>query len=122
MIKVSSILIGVSDLNKAKPFYEEVFGFEFNEFRPPFASATFDDIEFNIEENTPTRKPDWAKNYIGGRKQIAFETEDLEGFLKRSEKLGAKIIQDPEEKAWGWKEAIIADPDNNEFLIEQRLT
>ena len=39
MIKVSSILIGVADLNKSKPFYEEILGMTFDEFRPPFASA-----------------------------------------------------------------------------------
>ena len=51
MLKISTILIGVSDLNNARPFYEKAFGFVFDEFRPPFASATFDEIEFNIEEN-----------------------------------------------------------------------
>ncbi|MEN9342385.1 MAG: Glyoxalase-like domain [Candidatus Parcubacteria bacterium] len=121
MLKVSSILIGVNDLNKAKPFYEQVFGFQFNEFRPPFASANLDGVEFNIEEYADYRPKDWAENYIGGRKQISFETDNLEKFLTKAESLGAKIIETPQEKPWGWKEAVIADSDNNEFIVEQKL-
>ena len=121
MLKVSSILIGVNDLNKAKSFYEQVFGFQFKEFRPPFASATFDGIEFNIEENADYRAADWASNYIGGRKHVSFETDNLEQFIAKAESLGTKIIEAPQEKPWGWKEAVIADPNGNEFIVEQKL-
>ncbi len=119
MLKVSSILIGVSNLNKSKPFYENVLGMKFEEFRPPFASATLDGVEFNIEENASYRSSDWEKLNIGGRKQVSFHADDLESFLKKAESLGAKIVSGIETKPWGWKEAIIADPDGNEFIIEQ---
>ncbi len=119
MIKVSSILIGVSNLEKSKPFYENVFGMKFEEFRPPFASAMVNDIEFNIEENAPYRSTDWANIYIGGRKHVSFETDDLISFLERAEHCGAKIIKNIEQTPWGWKEAIIADFDGNEFIVEQ---
>ena len=88
MLKVSSILIGVNNLNKAKPFYEQIFGFQFKEFRPPFASANLDSIEFNIEENADYRAKDWADNYIGGRKHISFETDDLKQFCVKAESTG----------------------------------
>lgn len=119
MIKISSVLIGVSNLEKAKPFYETVFGFVFDEFRPPFASATFDHIEFNIEENTPARDKDWAERNIGTRKNISFETDDLEGFLGLVVTNGGGIIKQPRDTPWGWREAVIADMDGNEFLVEQ---
>lgn len=121
MLKFSSILIGVKDLNKAKDFYEKVFGFKFDEFRPPFASATLDGIEFNIEEDADYRSPDWANLYIGGRKPFSFQTDNLEEFLQTAEQGGAKIIKGIEVKPWGWQEAIIADPDGNEFIIEQEV-
>ncbi len=121
MLKISSVLIGVRSLQKARPFYEQVFSFVFNEFRPPYASVTFDGLEFSIEEDADYRKPDWAKNYIGGRKHIAFETDDLEGFIAKAKVHGAKIVQEPEVKPWGYKEAVIADPDSNEFLVEQKV-
>ncbi|MCF7831294.1 MAG: VOC family protein [Candidatus Pacebacteria bacterium] len=119
MLKVSSILIGVSDLNQARIFYENVFGMKFDEFRPPFASATLDGIEFNIEEDAPVRSADWAKINIGTRKNISFESDNLDVFLQQALLHGAKIIKEIETKPWGWKEVIIADPDGNEFIIEQ---
>mgnify|MGYP001612020585 CR=1 FL=1 len=121
MLKVSSILIGVSDLNKARPFYENVLGMKFEEFRPPFSSAMLGETEFNIEENTPYRSLDWAKLYIGGRKQISFQTEDLDSFAEKAKTFGTKIIKEAETKPWGWKEMIIADQDGNEFIIEQEV-
>jgi len=121
MIKISSILIGVKDLHRSKKFYEEVLGMIFDEFRPPFASTTFDGIEFNIEENTDHRSPDWARNYIGGRKQISFQVDDLDNFLNKVSALGYTIVKPIEIKPWNWKEAIIADNDNNEFIIEQEM-
>lgn len=121
MLKVSSILIGVTDLNKARPFYENVFGMKFDEFRPPFASTTLGDIEFNIEENATYRSSDWSKLYIGGRKQVSFQTANLDLFLKHAESFGSKIVKGIETKPWGWKEVIIADPDGNEFIIEQEV-
>ena len=121
MIKISSILVGVRDLSKARPFYEKVFGFVFDEFRPPYASATVDGLEFNIEEDADYRSPDWVNNYIGGRKNVAFQTDDLKSFLIKAEASGAKVIQEATDQPWGWSEAVIADPDGNEFLVEQEI-
>jgi len=121
MIKVSSILIGVADLNKSKPFYEEILGMTFDEFRPPFASAKLGEVEFNIEEDASYRAKDWAKKYIGGRKQVSFQVDNLEQFLQKVSDFGANVVQQIENKPWGWREAIIADIDGNEFIIEQEI-
>ncbi|MBP7057609.1 VOC family protein [Candidatus Gracilibacteria bacterium] len=121
MLKISSILIGVRSLAVAKPFYENVFGVTFEEFRPPFASFVFDGVEFNIEEDAPTRAPDWARNYIGGRKHIALKTDDLDQFLSQAQIHGATLIKEPHTHPWGWREAIIADLDDNQFIVEQEI-
>ncbi len=119
MIKVSSILIGVSDLNKARSFYENVFDMKFKEFRPPFASAFLGDVEFNIEEYAEYREADWMKKYVGGRKQVSFKVDDLDQFLIKAGSFGANVLTDIIDQPWGWREVIIADQDNNEFVIEQ---
>lgn len=121
MVHVSSILIGVSNLEQARPFYEQVLGMTFGEFRPPFASVTLDGVEFNIEEDAPYCPSTWAATYIGGRKHVSFETDDLNTFLEEATRYGARVVQSSEEKLWGWKEAIIADQDGNEFIIEQEV-
>lgn len=121
MVRLSSIVIGVTDLNKARLFYENVLGMQFQEFRPPFASATLGTVEFNIEENADYRSAQWASNYIGGRKPVGFEVDNLEAFIIGAEKNGAVILQKPTKQPWGWLEAVIADGDGNEFVIEQEL-
>jgi predicted enzyme related to lactoylglutathione lyase len=121
MIKFSAVLIGVNNLNKAKSFYEKVFEMVFDEFRPPFASAILNGVEFNIEEDAEYRSKDWARINIGGRKHISFEVDDLNIFLKHATNYGATIVQNPQKTPWNWLEAIVADPDGNEFIIEQKL-
>lgn len=120
-IAVSSLVIGVRDLAKARPFYENVFGFSFDEFRPPFASASLGNVEFNIEENADYRDGEWASKYIGGRKCVGFEVDDLELFLANARQFGAVVIKDAVLQPWGWKEAVIADLDGNEFVVEQEI-
>ncbi len=119
MIKISSILIGVNSLPKAKPFYEKVFGFVFDEFRPPFASAMMGDVEFNIEEDETYRHADWGKKNVGGRKSVTFQTDNLNAFLKIVLQEGGKIIEEPAKQPWGWYNSVISDLDGNEFVIEQ---
>ena len=118
MLEVLSVLIGVTSLEDSRDFYEQVFGFHFDEFRPPFASATFDNLEFNLEEDTPSREALWAKQHIGGRKHISFKALDIESFLRLVERHGGKIIRHPTVQPWQWLEAVIADPSGNEFIIE----
>ena len=119
MLKISSILIGVSDLNRTRPFYEKVFGFSFDEFRPPFASAMMGDTEFNIEEDAEYRNTDWGKKNVGGRKSVTFETDNLNAFLKIVLQEGGKVVEEPVKQPWGWYNAVISDLDGNEFIIEQ---
>lgn len=121
MLKISSIVIGVKSLNQSRSFYEHVLGISFSEFRPPFASFFLDGIEFNIEENSEHRDSSWVKNYIGGRKAIAFAVNDIEQFLANVKAFNGQIVQHSQKKPWGWIEAVIADPDGNEFLIEQKV-
>lgn len=118
-ISLSMNLIGVTNLQKAKSFYENVFGMKFIEFRPPFAEATLGKAVFNIEEPTPYREKSWSKQHIGGRKSCVFHVADMKQFLTKAQKEGARIITQPKLQPWGWIDAVIADLDGNEFGIEQ---
>ena len=115
------MLIGVTDLNKAKPFYENVFGIVATDFRPPFMQAKLGDTEFNIEEDAEYRMKGWAKHNIGGRKAFSFQVEDIFEFLENAKAYDAIIVEEPIRQQWGWYEAAIADPDGNEFVIEQEI-
>ncbi len=118
-IKLGALLIGVTDLNKAKVFYEKVFGIQTVEFRPPFMQGKLGDIEFNIEEDAPGRSDGWAAKNIGTRKSFSIQVEDIFEFVKNAEENGAKIIEKPKKQTWGWHDAVIADLDGNEVVVEQ---
>lgn len=115
------MLIGVSDLNKARPFYENVFKMEIVDFRPPFMQGRLGNIEFNIEENATYRTSDWATKNIGTRKSFTFEVSNIFEFLEKAEKNGARVIEEAKKQEWGWYDAVIADSDRNEFVIEQEI-
>ncbi len=119
--KLGVLIIGVSDLNEAKTFYENVFGMKIKEFRPPFMQGELDSVEFNIEENAPYRHSNWASKNIGNRKSFTFEVEDIFKFLEQAEKNGARVVEKPTKQEWGWCDAVIADMDENEFVIEQEF-
>ena len=114
-----SVLIGVVSIEKAKPFYESVFGVTFDEVRPPFSCFTMNGIEFDVEENSPERSPEWAKNYLGVLKPISFKVDSVDEFLKLVVANGGTIAEQPNDRPWGWREAKFTDLDGNIFLVEQ---
>lgn len=118
---IPSFLIWVSSLEKSKSFYENVFDVSFDEFRPPFACFTLHGIEFDIEEDAEYRSPDWKEKYIWWHKAISFNVDDLGIFLEKVKENWGKIVKDIEEKSWGYKEAKIADLDENIFIIDQKI-
>lgn len=120
-IKLGALLIGVTDLNKAKIFYEKVFGIKTIEFRPPFMQGKLGDIEFNIEEDAPQRSKDWVVKNIGTRKSFSIQVEDIFEFVKNAEENGAKVVETPKKQEWGWYDAVIADLDGNEVVVEQEV-
>lgn len=120
-VRFSSILIGTRDLENSRKFYERLLGIKFDEFRPPFASFRLGDVEFNVEEDTDYREPNWANMHIGGRKPFSFRVEDLRMFIREAIKIRATLVREIEEKPWGWREAVIADPDGNEFIVEEKI-
>ena len=116
----SAVLIGVTDILKSKPFYENVFGITFDEVRPHFSSFTMNGIEFQLEENSKDRSEGWEKRYLGGSKGFCFETDNLEEFLERVIQNGGtytEITIHP----WGYREAHFIDLDGNDFIVEQEM-
>ncbi len=119
-VSFGAVLIGVRDILKSKPFYENVFDVVFDEVRPPFSSFSLNGIEFQIEENTPNRGEGWDKKYIGTPKGFCFETDNLEIFLEKVREQGGthtEVVEHP----WGYREAHFTDLDGNDFIVEQEI-
>lgn len=119
-VSFGAVLIGVRDILKSKPFYENVFAVTFNEVRPPFSSFTLNGIEFQLEENTPDRGLGWDKKYLGTPKGFCFETDNLEEFLGKVIENGGTHTE-VTEHSWGYREAHFTDMDGNDFIVEQEI-
>ena len=48
--------------------------------------------------------------------QVGFEVEDVNGLYDRAVEAGAKPVAEPEDKPWGFKSAMVLDP--NGHLVE----
>jgi len=120
-IKLNSVLIGVSDIMKAKPFYEKVFGVTFTEVRPPFSCFEMNGVEFNIEEESADRLPGWKQKYLGTVKPVSFKVDSVDDFLKLVVDNGGKVVSEPRNMPWGWRDGEFSDPDGNAFIVEQEL-
>jgi len=120
-VKLNSVLIGVSDIIKIKPFYEKVFNAKFTDVRPIFSCFAMDGIEFNIEENSTERSAGWTEKYLGTTKPISLQVDNVDAFLELVLANGGKIITQPKDMPWSWRDAEFADPDGNTFIVEQEL-
>lgn len=118
-VSFSAVLIGVRDVLKSKPFYENVFGVTFDEVRPPFSCFILNGIEFQLEENSPDRSENWEQKYLGGSKGFCFETDNIHLFLEKVVENGGSVTE-VENLPWGYIEAHFTDLDGNDFIIEQK--
>ena len=117
---LSSVIIGTSDIQKAKEFYVAVFGIIVEIEEPHYISAHgTDGTHIEIETDSEHRFPNWVKHNVGTYKNSEFGVEDIHEFMKIVEKHGGKVINKPEMRPWG-PVAEIADLDGNIFLITQK--
>ncbi len=120
-VRFGAVLIGVRDILKSRPFYENVFGVTFDEVRPPFSNFYLNGIEFTVEENSIEREDGWSEKYIGRDLGICLQTENVDEFLKKVSSHGGLIVKEVVKKPWGSLEAKFADIDGNVFIIEQEV-
>ncbi|MSS74528.1 VOC family protein [Candidatus Pacearchaeota archaeon] len=119
-VKLGANLIGVKDVTKAKDWYKEVFGMNVVEFRPPeFLEMKLGKNIFYIETANPKRAKGFEKEFnVGGRSSAIFYVDDIHKFIARCKKLGVKVVVKPVQQFWGGWNAVIADPEGNEFIID----
>ena len=119
-IKLGANLIGVKDVTKAKAWYAKVFGMKVVEFRPPeFLEMKLGKNTFYIETANPKRAKGFEEEFnVGGRSSAIFEVENIHKFIQKCKKLGVKVVVEPVKQFWGDWNAVIADPDGNEFTID----
>lgn len=120
--RLGPIIVGTSDMERAKKFYISVFGITIEKDESPvYVSARgVDGTHIELEGNSEHRFPNWVEHNIGTYKNSEFVVTDINSFVENVEKYGGKITTPPTARPWGGFGAEIADPDGNIFLISQK--
>lgn len=120
-LKLGSIQIFVSDLEKAKKWYTKVLGMKLVKEYPEFKCVLLKlgKTEFDVGVPDPCWGEGWNTVKVGGRTPIFFETDDIGKTVKELKKKGVEFVEELSERPWKEMKAVFADPDGNEFnLVE----
>lgn len=113
-------IIGVSDVKKASKWYADVFGMKLLELKPPhFCEMKLGKSHFLIEKSSRKRPVGFQNVPIGVKVSAIIGVDNIQIFINKCKKKGVKVINDPMKQPWGGWNAIIHDPDGNEFVIDQ---
>lgn len=115
MIKnVWSITFYVSDLKRAKKFYEETLGLEKKYEYSSYVGLECGGVEIGLipklkegQKTSPLSPP------------VNFLVDDVEKVYNELKQKGVKVIKELHEEPWGGRQATFADPDGNIIEILQ---
>ena len=114
-------ILYVDDVPAALAFYERAFGLargllhesgDYGELATGRTKLAFSSVELMTRIGKAPGRPDAQAPTF----EIAFETDDVPGALKRAVAAGAALVQDVADMPWGQTTAYVRDPDG--FLVE----
>lgn len=116
--KVNMIVIHVKEMERSIRFYRDVLGlsFDFAEEGMAYFSigGEFQKVDLMLHL---TNEPKPADHGIG----LDFQVDDVEALVSAAKEMGAVIVQEPIEREWGVKEAVIADPDGHKLWFVEPI-
>lgn len=117
------VAVVVSDQERAVRFYHDVLGLEIRarDVESGYVELALGRGAAALSLIAP--RPEWgepyyseAKERIGSRTGIVFQTDSVAALGLRLRHLGATVTQPPHDEPWGGPALRFADPDGNEFL------
>lgn len=118
--RLEANVIFVSDVARAEDWYARVLGMVTVELRPPeFLQMRLGNHTFFIETPSQRRAAGFEGGPPGGRSSVVFGVADVAAFCTFASAAGAEIRVAPVKQHWGGVNAVIADPDGNEFVLDE---
>jgi predicted enzyme related to lactoylglutathione lyase len=115
VIRVSTIRVFVTQLDRAVRFYAEVLGLK-SEFRlEEYAQFDAGNVKIGVELVPPHEAAGHAGQFMG----VSFETPDIHSACDALRSRGATITSPPEKMYWGGYLAHFTDPDGNTLSLVQ---
>ncbi len=89
------------------------------EYRPPeFLEMKLGNATFYIETSNEKRADGFKDAHIGGRMSAIFAVSHLPEIIEELRAKNVRIVVEPVQQFWGGWNAVIADPDGNEFVLD----
>jgi catechol 2,3-dioxygenase-like lactoylglutathione lyase family enzyme len=110
---VWSMTLNVSDLKRAKRFYEEVLGLEKKYEFSSYVGFECGGVEIGLVP-TPEDKEQDNKSFA-----VELLVDNIQEDYDKLKAKGVKFIKDLHEETWGGKQATFTDPDGNILEITQ---
>ncbi len=100
-------------------FYRDILGLSLVEENPHFTEYHIDGGTLYVEEKNPERAKGFDQVRIGGATGIVLAVDDIRSVIEELRLKGVQIIVEPVEQLWGGWNAVIADADGNEFILDE---
>ncbi len=112
-------LIFVSDVEASKAFYRDILKLELVEENPHFTEYTLPGGRLYVEEKNPSRAKGFENVHIGGPTGIVLAVDDIRAAVNELRRAGVTILVEPIQQIWGGWNAIIADADGNQLILDE---
>ncbi|HLW17367.1 MAG TPA: VOC family protein [Actinomycetota bacterium] len=117
-LKVTSIMLGVNDLDRSKKFYAEGLGCEISQDYPNFVNLNLGEGSSTLAlyERTAAAADAGVSPEGSGFPGITFhyivdDHSTVDGVIKQAVAAGGSIVKDAEAAQWGGYYGVFADPD-----------
>ncbi len=116
--QVNMIVIHVKELERSIRFYRDVLRFTLDaeEEGMAYFSIGCESKKVSLMLHL-TDEPEPTDHGIG----LDFKVNDVEALITAIKEMGAVIVQEPIEREWGVKEAVIADPDGYKLWVVEPM-
>ncbi|TFJ93917.1 VOC family protein [Lentibacillus salicampi] len=117
--KLNTIVIPVKDMERSRSFYKEVLG-----LREDFVENGMANYSVGSGDGKMTIMLHIIDEPEPVEKGVTFElmTDDVTAAVQSIKSGSGKIVQEPVDRDWGVKEAVIADPDGYWIWVVQPLS
>lgn len=119
------VTIFVSDLDRAKAFYQRAFDLPITYEDPNSAVFRFGAVVINLlderEADTLIGPAVVAPSGVGARSQFTITVEDVNGWCATLSGRGVTLNNGPIDRPWGMRTASFLDPDGHVWEIAQEI-
>ena len=106
----------VADIDRSVAFYRDILDAKLHYSDPDFAALEAAGVEFMLHADHTYEDHPWHADLVAGRTrglgaELRLLGVDPDSVESRARKHGATVVQPATDKAHGWREMMVADPD-----------